>query len=132
MTLPLVIAGQQNTGLIPSKTYEFDQINNRINRNKIDKIPAIKQFISKTLQTLRYADLIYSFYYGSEVERLIGTQPSFATTEFPRFIREALIYDNRITGVVEFTITIDGSKLIASFLVQSIYGVIEEALILNL
>lgn len=131
-TLPTVLAGQQNTGRIPSLTYTFDQVNNRILRAKIDQIDAIKQFVSKTLQTIRYEDLMYSNFYGSEVESLVGTSPDFARTEFPRLVKEALIFDDRITQVSGFQIEIIANELRASFIVQSIFGAIEEALILNI
>lgn len=129
MALPTVLAGEQNTGRIPSLTYTFDQENGRILRAKIDKIDAIKQFCSKALQTVRYAWLIYSFYYGSEVETLVGQNPSFVRTEVPRMIREALIYDDRITNVTNFVIEEVTDEIRVTFLVSSIFGEFEQQLI---
>ena len=132
MTLPTLLPGEQNTGTIPSTTYTFDQVNGRISRTKIDQIDAIKQMVRKTLQSNRYQSLIYSFYYGTEIETLVGKQPNFVLTESARMIREALIFDDRILNVINFKNTIVGDSFSVTFTVQSIFGQFEESLIIQI
>lgn len=132
MTLPNVLPGQQATGRIPSETYIFDQENKRILRDKVDKVDAIKQFVSKTMQTNRYENLIYSFFYGFEGELLIGKQQSFVVTELPRMVREAIVFDDRIITVSDFQVKIVGDQVRASFIVTSIFGQFDQLLLFNL
>lgn len=102
-----------------SKTY-------RIKDNKIvglcDGIEALKQAIYLVLCIERYEYLIYSWNYGSEIKGVIGMDKDIAESEFKRRIREALIQDDRINSVDNFTFEYEKDSVLAKFTVFSIYG----------
>jgi len=85
---------------------------------------ALRIWIAKTLQTARYRFPIYSFNYGCEMEEVIGYDIPRAVleAEIPRVIREALIYDNRIDDVRDFTIERGGDWLKVEFTVITFDG----------
>ena len=60
---------------------------------------ALAQAIYLILSVERYAHPIYSWRYGIELADLIGKPRDYAMSEIKRRITEALIQDDRITGV---------------------------------
>jgi phage baseplate assembly protein W len=105
-------------------TYKMDMVGLRI-KGFVDGLQAMKQVIHKILNTERYDFLIYSWNYGVELTDLIGEQPSFAYPEIKRRIIEALIQDERITGVDEFTFTSTRDAVNVKFTVHTIEGDID-------
>lgn len=106
----------------PSLTYSLDLERKRIT-GKIDNQEAIKQAVMKILNTERYAYTIYSSQYGVQLERLIGQDYDFIVSDIERTISEALLVDDRITGISDFKIEKSGlNSLLASFTVNSIFG----------
>ena len=103
----------------PSKTYKFtkDKI-----QGFVDGIEAVKQAIYMMLNTERYEYPIYSFYYGIELENLIGKNRDFVKIELKRRIQECLLQNDRIVSVDNFQYQDDGDSLKCTFDVQSIYG----------
>lgn len=105
-----------------SKTYKIDTSRNIV-KGFIDDIEAVKQAVYKILSTQRYKFVIYDWNYGVELEDLIGHDKDFVYAEIQRRITEALLYDNRITDVIDFDIKdIDKSSIAVSFKVESIFG----------
>lgn len=87
-----------------------------------DGLKALKQAIYKVLNTERYEYPIYSFYYGIELENLMGKDRNYVKIELKRRIRECLLRDERITEVDNFQFTEAGDILNCTFDVKSIYG----------
>lgn len=114
----------QEDDRMPSYTYYIDFDRNRI-IGTVDDIEAVKQAIYLILQTERYESLIYNFYYGTEFDSLIGKSRELITSELERRIREALLEDDRIVGVTDFTIEFTSDKAIVEFTVNTIFGDIE-------
>ena len=114
----------QEDDRMPSHTYYIDFDRNRI-IGTVDDIEAVKQAIYLILQTERYESLIYNFYYGTEFDSLIGKSRELITSELERRIREALLEDDRITRVTDFTIEFTSDKAIVKFTVNTIFGDIE-------
>lgn len=85
---------------------------------------ALRIWITKTLLTARYRFPIYSFAYGCEMEDFIGYDIPRAVleAEIPRVITEALIYDNRINDVRDFSIERESDYLIVEFTVITFDG----------
>lgn len=108
----------------PSKTFKLDLNTGEITSVFIDENEAIKQFIHKSIQTVRYQCEIYSDDVGCEAKSLFGQDFSdeFIQSEMERMIREALIYDERIDDVDEFTISLDDDKAFVSFTVHTSSG----------
>lgn len=86
----------------PNKTYKLNIEKNTI-EGKCDGIEAIKQTIYCILNTERFEYLMYSWDYGVEIKNLIGEQNTFVIPELERVIKEALLQDDRIEDVIEFS-----------------------------
>lgn len=114
----------QEDDRMPSYTYYIDFDRNRI-IGTVDDIEAVKQAIYLILQIERYESLIYNFYYGTEFDSLIGKSKELITSELERRIREALLEDDRIVRVTDFTIEFTSDKAIVEFTVNTIFGDIE-------
>ncbi|MEW9697937.1 DUF2634 domain-containing protein [Paenibacillus sp. SI8] len=117
--------------VLPSKTYAFDIDSGEVG-GFIDGAEAIRQFIRKTVATARFRFLIYNSEYGSEIEDLIGQDIplDLLQAEIPRVLKEALIYDDRITDVSNFVLSREDDKLTVTFDVTTREGVITEGVTL--
>lgn len=116
----------------PSLTYKlnFDEENIL---GTIDNKKALEQSIYKALSTDRYRYLIYSFDYGIEIDDLIGEPIEYCIVDIPRRIKECLSQDDRIISVDNFKFNIiDKGEVECSFVVNSIYGVVDIDKIFNL
>lgn len=91
---------------------------------KIDGKEAIQQFIAKAIRTARNRFLIYDNQYGCELDDLIGANVTkeLLEEEIPRVIKEALIYDDRISDVINFVITNKNDSVYISFTVLLVNG----------
>lgn len=113
-------AGRNNVVQQTSRTYQID-----LNRKRVvgttDELDAVKQAVFKILQTSRFEHLIYAGNYGSEASKVVGGSPAGAA-EVSRFIREALLQDDRITAVQEMQVRVAGDEMTATFTVVSVFG----------
>ncbi len=87
-----------------------------------DGLKALEQAIYKVLNTEKYEYPIYSFYYGIELENLIGKDKNYVKIELKRRIQECLLRDERITEVDNFQFAEAGDMLNCTFDVHSSYG----------
>lgn len=111
--------------VIPSLTYRVDLENNRI-YGMVDGRDAIVQAVAHILNTERFAYEIYSANYGVEMENLIGQDPSYVTSVLEQRISEALMADDRISGIDNFTTSRPNKNtVLVSFRVLSDEGVIQ-------
>lgn len=109
---------------MPSYTYRLDYGGDGQIRGYTDGIEAVKQAIYKIINTERYEYIIYSWNYGIELADLFGEPIPYVYAELQRRIQEALLYDDRITDVYDFTFSNDGGDVFAEFSVDTIYGTI--------
>ena len=126
LTTDLTVAVQ------PSKQHKMILDKNRITRT-CDDLEAVKQTVYKILNTERYAYIIYSWNYGVELQDLIGRHVTYACPEIERRVKEALLQDDRITGVDEFVF--DTSKkgvVVVTFTVHTIFGDLNEEKVVNI
>jgi phage baseplate assembly protein W len=118
-----------------TKTYCIDFVNGRIS-GKIDGLDAVKQSITKILLTEKYKNLIYSDDYGSEIRAVLqsdGNTPEYLEVALPALIEDALLMDERIISVENFSLTFANPNydgVLITFDVETIYGnsVIEEVI----
>lgn len=103
----------------PSKTFRIEQ--NRIS-GYVDGIEAVMQSIYCILNTERYDWLIYSWNYGVELKDLFGKPSGLVQSKLKKRIREALMQDDRISGVDNFIFVRKGRILSATFTVHTAYG----------
>jgi hypothetical protein len=105
----------------PSRTWRLDLEQGRVT-GMIDNLDAVKQAVLKILQTERFRYLIYSFNYGHELNGLVGVSPLFVQSEAARIIQEALLPDDRIRGVENVSVEINGDSMLIEFTVITQYG----------
>ena len=94
-------------------------------RGALDGMDAVKQAVYKILQTERYKYVIYDWNYGVELEDLFGKAVSFVIPELQRRITEALLADDRIEAVTDFSFETEKGSVTAAFRVQTIWGDLE-------
>ena len=112
----------ENFEILPTKTYKIDSVNRRIIGN-IDDRDAVLQFIKKVLNTDKYAWEIYDWYYGNELIKLVGHSYSYVCARIPNIFREALLVDDRIIDVRDFTFSQSAiDAIMVSCLVDTVYG----------
>ncbi|MGE7271345.1 DUF2634 domain-containing protein [Brevibacillus panacihumi] len=113
----------------PSRTYALNFDTGEVG-GMIDGEAAIRQAIRKAIMTARFRYLIYGYehLYGCGLEDLIGQDLpiELLNAEIPRLISEALLVDDRITDVYNFTITREGDGLYVSFFVDTADGTLRE------
>ncbi|OPA76615.1 hypothetical protein BVG16_15650 [Paenibacillus selenitireducens] len=105
----------------PSKTWLVDFASGRV-VGMTDNLEAIKQAVFVALSTNRYEHLIYSDEYASEISSLIGSNQTFIESELKRMIEEALMPDDRISGIENLTVEYGSDQLLAKFTVITSYG----------
>lgn len=110
------------TKIQPSKTYKINFDTGRI-ENLIDEDEAVRQTIYCVLRTERYMWEIYSRNHGIELSDLFGREKKFVMPQLSRRITDALIQDDRITGVYGFKFeSIGHGAFTVDFTVETIYG----------
>lgn len=114
----------------PSRTWLIDPESGRIT-GECDGYKAVKQAVNIILNVERYRWQIFQPYSGMEWEGLLGQDPGFVAAELQRRLEEALTVDDRVTGVDDFSYTVQGQTLTASFTVATIYGGIEASTEVN-
>lgn len=108
----------------PSYTHKLDIEGQRVT-GMTDKREALRQAVYLILNVERYAYPIYSRNYGSELVDLIGQPMDYAMSEMKRRITDALMQDDRITGVDDWTFETGRKSVLARFTVYTIYGELE-------
>jgi hypothetical protein len=127
-----ILTTDLNVVTLPSRQHRMDFDRNRI-LGTCDGQESVKQSIFKILNTERYSCLIYSWNYGIELKDLYGEPPAFVCPELARRITEALLQDDRITGVdgFEFDNTKKGVVSV-SFTVHTFFGDLDEEMAVNI
>lgn len=108
----------------PSRTYKLDIDKGRI-KGMTDEADAMIQAVYLVLSVERYQYPIYSYNYGVELADLIGQPKDYVMSEAKRRITEALMQDDRIESVDEWTFETTKKSVIVTFTVHTIFGHIE-------
>lgn len=103
-----------------TKTYKIE---NNLIVGIVDGIEAVRQSVDKMLNTERFEHVIYSDDYGVEFSSLIGESFGLVEAELERVISEALLVDDRIVELTNFTFEKTKTNAArASFVVQTVFG----------
>lgn len=96
---------------------------------ELTELPYLKVWIQKALRSVRDSLIYTGTSFGSSHHSLIGKnfKPEFVQSEYERMIREALLQNDAINRVENFTFSQTGARLGINFDVQSIYGATGEA-----
>ncbi len=97
-------------GQYPSKTWVIDRLRGRIVK-QCDGFEAVLQSVQKILSTDRYAEQIYSTFYGVDIKDMIGKPQSYIRAALPQAVKEALKQDDRIKDVTVENIDISGDSV---------------------
>ena len=115
-----------------SRTYKMKETETSIVGN-CDGMDAIIQAADKILSTERYQYAIYSWNYGIELADLVGMPLFYCMAELERRIKEALLMDDRIKEVKDFTFQQRGKQsLEVKFTIVSTKGTAEMEKEMNL
>ena len=106
---------------IPSLTWKINEEQGMV-RGTVDEQEAMMQAVNKILQTERYRYAIYDWNYGVELEELYGKNVTFVIPELKKRIEEALLADDRVTAVTDFSFQQEKGSVTAGFLVHTIFG----------
>ena len=98
---------------------------------KIDGLLALQQYILLMLSVEADKYIIYPYTWGIVTLDLIGKPPHYVIAVVPERIKETLLSDERITDVTDFEFEINGNKLNVKFIVHTIYGDLEEEMVVN-
>lgn len=116
----------------PSKQHRMDLNTKRVS-GTCDDLEAIKQTIFKILNTERYAYIIYSWNYGTELMDLYGQPVLLVCPELERRIREALLQDDRIEAVDSFEFDTSKRGVVhVAFTAHTIFGDLLEETVVNI
>ena len=106
---------------IPSLTWKINEERAEV-RGTVDELEAMKQAVNKILQTERYRYAIYDWNYGIELEELYGKNVTYVIPELKKRIEDALLADDRVTAVTDFSFRQEKGSVTAEFLVHTIFG----------
>lgn len=90
-------------------------------------LDAMRQAVEITLANERFRWQIYNSNFGTELNDLPGQEEAYIESELPRRIQDAFSVDDRILSVEDFQFVRDGDTLNVGFIVQTVYGAIQEA-----
>lgn len=105
----------------PSRTFKLDRENGCV-VGMADGLEAVQQAVYLILNTERYQWLIHSWDYGAELQSLIGRPADFCVPEIERRIKEALLQDDRIDSVEDFSFEVDKKTIAVQFTVKCVFG----------
>lgn len=91
----------------------------------VEGLEAIKTWVYKALQVDRYSKDIYSWNYGTEINKLIGKKytPSLIQSEAQRYIKEVLLINPYIKSVtLSNSKFLEGRILELNLEIDTIYG----------
>ena len=93
----------------------------------VEGIEAIKVWIWNCLHTERFRHAIYSWQYGAEYEQYIGQTitDEYLQSDCQAETEEALMVSPYITGITDFSASMDGSTLNISFTAETTLGNVE-------
>lgn len=106
----------------PTKTYHMKLEKERVYGNT-DGLEAMKQVIFKIVNTERYLyKKVYSDNYGIELLDLYGKPMHYVIPMVQERIKEALLWDERIKAVTDFSVEQNKRALLVRYTAKTIYG----------
>lgn len=104
--------------------YEIDPNTGRLTGEIISDLDALVQWVKLVLNTPRYMYQQFSWDYGHELDTLIGSEydKELIESEVNRMLTDAFSPNEEIEGIRDLVCDFEGDKLIASFILVTIYG----------
>lgn len=107
--LPETPAYDEQSGM-SAKSWRINWDTGRL-EGEIDGLEALEQALLLALSIPRFAHVIYSFDYGSELHTLIGRDREYAEAAAPALAEEAVRGDDRVRQVKADSFTANGDLL---------------------
>lgn len=124
---PDMIRGVEIETEQPSLTYSYDPNSNRIT-GMVDGAEAVGQWIRHAITCQRYANVVYTPQFGSEIHTLIAARDitqEYMASEIDRMVRDALSVDTRITGLSAIEVTFgEQDQAYVRLTASTIYGAV--------
>lgn len=111
----------------PGRTWDINRTTGRI-QGETDGRDAVQQAVDIILHVERFRWQIYQPYSGMQWDGLLGQDPGYVALELQRRIRGALLVDDRVTGISNFSYTMAGERMTVSFVVNTVYGEVPASL----
>ena len=112
----------------PTRTYALRFDGYPCSGGKLDGLEAMKQAIFLILQTERFQYAIYSWNYGIELNALLGqTMTPYLQAKVAKAIEDALMADDRVLSVEQFSFTKGKRSLLVKFTVTTTEGDVESS-----
>ncbi len=108
-----------------SETYHLNR-ENKFLAGSTEGLEAVRQAVYLILCIDRYEYVIYSWNYGVELSDLFGKPVYFVCAVLPERIQEALLQDDRIEAVDNFTFDTKKDVVSVTFTVHSKFGDFQE------
>ena len=110
----------------PTRTYALRFDGYPCSGGKLDGLEAMKQAIFLILQTERFQYAIYSWNYGIELNALLGqTMTPYLQAKVAKAIEDALMADDRVLSVEQFSFVKGKRSLLVKFTVTTTEGDVE-------
>ena len=106
----------------PNKTYYIDKEKKIVQGTDEDYLKTVEQSVYLILQTERYDYIMYSHKYGIELKDLYGREENYVVPMLMLRVPEALLQDEWIESVEDFSYTVNGGKFLINFTVKTKYG----------
>ena len=106
----------------PNKTYYIDKEKKIVQGTVEDYLKTVEQSVYLILQTERYDYIMYSHKCGIELKDLYGREENYVVPMLMLRVPEALLQDERIESVEDFSYTVNGGKFLINFTVKTKYG----------
>ena len=106
----------------PNKTYYIDKEKKIVQGTVEEYLKTVEQSVYLILQTERYDYIMYSHKYGIELKDLYGREENYVIPMLMLRVPEALLQDERIESVEDFSYTVSGGKFLINFTVKTKYG----------
>lgn len=122
MTIPenVTMGTEVTFGEFPTLTWKVDPLTNRIS-GMAGGLDAMKQAVEIALNVRRYCWQIYTPNSGHELEAS-GQNYDIARVNIQAQVKDALLQDDRITGVDGFQFFRTGNSMTVSFTVTTVFG----------
>lgn len=114
---------RENLAEYKTETYALrENGGNTVLNGRVDGLEALRQAVNLLLQIEQAEYAIFSSGYGVALADLPGQPMSYVIPEVERRLREALLRDERILAVENFSFAANGRRLSVGFVIKSIYG----------
>ena len=110
----------------PGLTWWRDPQTNRI-VGQVDGFQAVAQAVEVMLSVVRFRWQIYKPFFGVTWDGLIGLDVGYVAAELQRRVREAVMIDDRVTGVSNYSYKFDGDNLTANITVNTVFGPVNQS-----